>query len=122
LYDFYFPFTDAENSELDQLLGELLSLGQDLASGVDVQPVVDTSSWESRTEGTWGFSAGSGMRNGWFPIYPYIPYPYPGWTIWEATNAPFKKKRAARSATRHCSQCRLRGGAEIPVAGLPQWA
>ena len=55
LYNFYFPFTDAENSELDQLLGELLSLGQDLAS-VDAEPVADTSSWESRTEGRVGGS------------------------------------------------------------------
>ena len=55
LYNFYLPFTDAENSELDQLLGELLSLGQDLAS-VDAEPVADTSSWESRTEGRVGGS------------------------------------------------------------------
>lgn len=50
------PFTDAENSELDQLLGELLSLGQDLASGADSEPVADLPSWESRDEGTPSFS------------------------------------------------------------------
>lgn len=54
LHNFYLLFTDAENSELDQLLGELLSLGQDLASGVDAEPVAETSYWGSRTEGRVG--------------------------------------------------------------------
>ena len=52
VYNSNFNVTDAENSELDQLLGELLSLGQDLASGVEGEPLADVSTWDSKAEGT----------------------------------------------------------------------